>query len=284
MTRFYQIARLTEGKTIFSEAEKLRIDLDGVMPADLVENDIAFQAAVAPQTWFWLSGGGTLLLNDHYLPIVRRSADARINPGKFSLFTGRADNAAERARPALMVRELFEELLLFEDETLLVPQLEGFQDMVDAAHGAIREAGVLDDGPWRALPLTPVPLTTRPVSIRHQGAERQYQLSWTASPSNDINVLFLFAAECDLARLSARDGEMGAAGKTALRACRDIYLYDPRSRMARPLTPAGEQRIIAREDMTGSLSFLEDLCVGSLRPANSGPSMAHDGRTLGPSP
>ncbi len=261
MARFYQIARLTQGSTIFPETEKLRIDLDGVTAADLIENDIAFQAAIAPQTWFWLSGGGTLLLNGHYIPVVRRSQNALINPGKFSLFTGRADNAGERARPPLMVRELFEELLLFEGETLLVPQLEGFQDLIDTAHGAIRKSGILEDGPRRALPLTLVPLKAHSVTIRHQGAEREYQLSWTAGPSNDINVLYLFAAECGLAQLAARDGEFRVTQDKFIGAGRDIYLYDLRSRLARSLTRPDNPRTISRGEMTEPLRFLEDLCL-----------------------
>jgi hypothetical protein len=261
MARFYQIARLAEGKTIFPETERLRIDLDGVTREDLIENDVAFQAAIAPRSWFWLSGGGTMLLNGHYLLIVRRSADAPVNPEKFSLFTGRADNAVERAKPVLVVRELFEELLLFEGDTLLVPQCEDFQDIIDTAHAKAREAGILKNGPRRAWPLTPVPLKTRPVEIHHQGIDREYQLSWTAGFANDINVLFLLAAECDLERLAARDGEFNCRLDKGANAKRDIYLYDLRSRAARALTRAGDQRSISREDMTEPLRFLEDLIV-----------------------
>jgi hypothetical protein len=261
MARFYQIARLAEGKTIFPETERLRIDLDRVTREDLIENDVAFQAAIAPRSWFWLSGGGTILLNGHYLPIVRRSAGARVNPGKFSLFTGRADDAQERANPTLLVRELFEELLLFEGETLLVPQCEEFQHVIEKVRGATGATGVLKDGPQRPLPLTAVPLKTRPVEILHQGVEREYQLSWTVGPSKDINVLYLFTAECDLKRLSARDGEFDVSSGRSVGAGRDIYLYDLRSRAARALTCEVDQQSISRAEMTDPLRFLEDLIV-----------------------
>ena len=261
MTRFYQIARLTEGKTILLDAEKLRVNLDSVAPADLIENDVAFQAAIAPQTWFWLSGGGTLLLNGHYLPIVRRASDARVNPGKFSLFTGRADNTRERAQPDLMVRELFEELLLFEGGTLLVPQLEDCQGIIDTAYKTVHDAGVTNDVPQRPLPLTRVLLKTRPVAIRYQGVEREYQLSWTAGATNDVNVLYLLAAQCDLPHLTAQDGEFRGGQNKATGPGREIYLYNFHSRMAHALTRPGDQRAIAREDMTEALRFLEDLIV-----------------------
>jgi 8-oxo-dGTP pyrophosphatase MutT (NUDIX family) len=263
MERFYQIARLIEGCTIFPEAGRLRIDLDGVMPQDLIENDVSFQEAIAPQSWFWLSGGGSLLLNGHYLLVVRRSPGARVNPGKFSLFAGRADNAQERAEPPLLVRELFEELLLFEDDTLLVPQLADLQPVIDTAYDAMHQAGILADGPGRPLPLTQVPLPTRPVRIRRQGIEREHQLSWTAGPTNDINALFLFAADCDLARLSARDGEFHAAHGTVTRAGRDIYLLDLNGGTASPLWSAGVLCKPERNDMTPVLQHVVDGLFGA---------------------
>jgi hypothetical protein len=254
MARFYQIARLTEGTTIFPDAEVLRVDLDG--PAELIENDVAFRAAAAPDNWFWLSGGGTLLLNDRYLPAVQRAADARVNPGKFSLFTGRADNETERANPELLARELFEELLLYEAGTLLLPELAGLQSVIDTAYAGMRDAGVIAPGASRALPLTPVKLADRPVRIRQGGVEREHRLTWAASTNNDINVLFLFAARCDLASLSARDGEFHRDSGQAGRA---IYLYDLADGSARPLSEPGDTRALAETDMTPPLRFLLSL-------------------------
>ena len=265
MSRFYQIARLTVGVTIFPSEEGLRVDLDGLTPADLIENDVAFRTAAAPDVWFWLSGGGTLLLNGRYLLVVQRSLDARVNPGKFSLFTGRADNDAERADPALMARELFEELLLYEGSTLLTPRVDAWQPVIDAAHAAMRAAGIIEPGSARDIILTPVALPTRPVVIRHRGAEREHALAWTAGANNDINALFLFAADCDIARLAARDGEFHVAGGNAHKAGRQIFLLDLLEGFARTLSEGQPVCLPQRDAMTPPLQFLLDVCRGSWR-------------------
>lgn len=258
MARFYQIARLTAGRTIFPDADSLLIDLDGVEADELIENDMAFRAAVAPDVWFWLSGGGTLLLNDRYLPIVRRSLQARVNPGKFSLFTGRADNDAERVDPAGVMRELFEELVLYEQGALLMPRLAGSQPLIDSAYAAMRDAGIIADSPVRDFPLRPVALPTRPVAIRRHGSLRKHQITWTAGVNNDINVLFLFAAECDVERLTARDGEFQIENQAARPAGRSVYLLDVQDGQARLLSEVGPVFTLRREDASPSLQFLLD--------------------------
>lgn len=262
MTRFYQIARLVVGRSVFPDETGLRIDLNTLSPGDLIENDVAFRAAIAPDAWFWLSGGGTLLLNNRYLCVVRRSPDARINPGKFSLFTGRADNDAERADPALIVRELFEELLLYEDGTLLMPKLPAVQPVIDAAYGAMRQAGIVAEGPSCDLPLIPVMLPRRQVTIRHGGATREHWLTWITGANNDINILSLFAADCDVSQLKARDGEFHLQDGSVRMAARTVYLLDLLDGHARPLSADGTAFIPRREQMTPALQFLLDACQG----------------------
>lgn len=265
MTRFYQIARLVAGQTIFPGEAGLRIDLDAVTPDDMIENDVAFRAAIAPDMWFWLSGGGTLLLNNRHLCVVRRSPDARINPGKFSLFTGRADNAVERADPGLIVRELFEELLLYEGDALLVPRLAAIQPVINSAYDVMRQAGVVAERPTRDLPLTPVPLPARQVTIRHGGITREHWLTWIAGANNDVNILSLFAADCDLSQLKARDGEFHLHDGGVRMASRAIYLLDLVGGQARPLSADGPAFIPQREEMTPPLQFLLDACHGIRR-------------------
>ena len=270
MPRFYQIVRLIEGRSIFPPPGNLLVDRSETRKNDLVENDIAFGAAIAPGAWFWLSGGGTVLLNNRYLVTVRRSAQARVNPGKFSLFTGRADDGVERAAPQALVRELFEELLLFEDGVLLTPQFEPYQPLVDQAYATMRSAGLLShDGAGRPLPLTAVKLPDQTVRIRHEGVEREQRLTWVASPNNDINVLFLFGATCDLGKLTARDGEFYRDDDgLVVRSERELFLYDLTDGTARPLTGKGGARPVGRDEMTEPLQWLIGLCRGlSLLPA-----------------
>jgi hypothetical protein len=262
MPRFYQIVRLIEGRSIFPHPDKFLVDLDAARESDLIENDIAFGAAIAPGTWFWLSGGGTLLLNGRFLVLVQRSAQARVNPGKYSLFTGRADDEVERAEPLMLIRELFEELLLFEKGVLLAPQLDDWQPLVDRAHAGMREAGILGrDVAQRPLVLTPIRLPDSVMRIRHNGAARDHRFTWTASFTNDINALFLFGAQCDIDRLTARDGEFYRDdGGQVVRSERELYLYDLTTEMAHPLTSEGDARLVGRVEMTEPLQYLIGLC------------------------
>jgi hypothetical protein len=261
MPRFYQIAQLTAGRGIHVSAGSVTVDLDACDA--LVENDADFRAAVAPDTWFWISGGGTLLLNGRYLVVVRRSPDARVNPGKFSLFTGRADNAQERVDPSMLVREMFEELLLFEGGTLLMPRLDGHEAMIATAYNALREVGVLAGEPNRVLDLTPLPLATRQVRIRHGGTETERALSWAVGSANDVNALFLFGAECDVFRLRGRDGEFHMHGDLVVRADRALYLLDVTNGSAAGLLPGMPTCVPPREDMTYLLqTVLEEAARG----------------------
>lgn len=262
MPRFYQIVRLIEGRSIFPHPGSFLVDLDAAHESDLIENDIAFGAAIAPGTWFWLSGGGTLLLNGRFLVVVRRSAQARVNPGKYSLFTGRADDEVERAQPRMLVRELFEELLLFESGVLLVPQLDDWQPLVDRAHAGMREAGILDrEAAQRPLALTSIGLPDSLMRIRYKGATRDHRFTWTANSSNDINALFLFGAQCDIDRLTARDGEFYRDDDgQVVHSERDMFLYDLVAGTARPLTGKGGARLVGRAEMTEPLQYLIGLC------------------------
>lgn len=72
---------------------------------------------------FWLAGGGSYLINEKYLVLIRRSIDAYTNPGKLSLATGRSDSYEELLNPRLIIRELFEELAIIEGNSLVLPEL-----------------------------------------------------------------------------------------------------------------------------------------------------------------
>ena len=127
ITRYYEIARLVEGKSLFVSGEGLTVVLSD---APLLENDKQLHRAIHPSSYFWVSGGGTYLLNDRFLPIVQRAHQQTTNPGKWSLFTGRADTHEERANPELLVRELFEELILLQEGVPLLPKTVDYQEIV----------------------------------------------------------------------------------------------------------------------------------------------------------
>jgi len=72
----------------------------------------------------WLSGGGAYVINQEWVPLVQRTFFSPTNPGKLTLSTGRAESLEELLHPQKIIRELFEEIVLFQDnETPLIPDL-----------------------------------------------------------------------------------------------------------------------------------------------------------------
>ena len=57
---------------------------------------------INPDIYFWVSGGGSFFINKKYIFLVKRSSDSKINPDKFSIFTGRANNIGELKNPLLI--------------------------------------------------------------------------------------------------------------------------------------------------------------------------------------
>jgi len=60
--------------------------------------------------FYWLGGGGVYILNNRYLALIKRDNNAKTNPNKLSLCTGTPDTSDELRNPALLLRELPEEL------------------------------------------------------------------------------------------------------------------------------------------------------------------------------
>ncbi len=72
----------------------------------------------------WVSGGGCYVLNGEWIPLVRRSAASSSNRGKITICSGRADSPAELYNPALIFRELFEEIVVIADDgTVIIPEI-----------------------------------------------------------------------------------------------------------------------------------------------------------------
>src|ERR1700704_6167845 len=107
--RYYELARLEPGRTVAFSVEQMTVNLDATGAADLICNDSDLALKREQGDILYVSGGGSVVLGGRHLLIVERESSARIYPGKFSLFTGRADNLGERENPGLLARELFEE-------------------------------------------------------------------------------------------------------------------------------------------------------------------------------
>ena len=236
MNRFYQVAGLKPGSEIVEEAHVLRVDLSRAMQRPFSYNDEDILASRRKGEYIWASGGGTWLLNDRYLPIVQRARYARVNPGKFSLFTGRADNSEELLHPAMLVRELFEELLLFTGHCLYRPDCEGFSGIIDQVYTRLETDLGLDVAAAQRLHLEPQMCAPKMVTVTDHGARWEGMLDCHVNSSGEVNILFVFAGDVDIDKLQAMDGEYHLADGRAVRHNRSIYLYDLHTAMAKDIT------------------------------------------------
>lgn len=260
MDRYYHILALKQGQSIIVENDRLTVDLDTARDDAAVTNDLAFRAAQSPGVYFWLSGGGSYLVDDRYLFVLRRDLHAHVNSNKFSLFTGRADNRYEHRHPFLLARELFEELLLFSEGRLCQPVIAPFQDLVHSVYKGIKARLGLDDRDLLPLPLEPVGGFEKKITVKWGGSWSNHNLNYQINQAGDINVLMLFSAQIDVAGLSAVDGEYLLRGTSDDHRSRDIFLYDLKTGHARQLTransaPAQVLRVDA-SDMTEHLAYI----------------------------
>lgn len=218
--RYYTVTHLTSSRFQLSPCEKsLHVDLREMASLPLIEDDTAFCSYPDRNGIFWLSGGGSILFNKRYLAVVERDKDCRINPGKISLFTGRSEGAREWIHPPLLVRELFEELLMFDNGAPLRPTNCRFHQQIEEVYHSY--SPVLD-GLSTPLPLIEIP-PTMSLLIEEDSASHQLNLNFHINSRRDCNVISLFEAECDIEALQLLDGEYLLSGT---RRPRPIHLLD----------------------------------------------------------
>jgi len=247
--RYYEIVCLFEGVSIRISEMELCVDLDRITPQDVITNDEELRIAQKKGAYFYLSGGGTIIFDNRYMPVVKRSAAAKINPGKYSLFTGRAEGIEEWKNPVSVVRELFEELHIYKDTKLLIPECTGFKQIIDIAYNGKEKSD-------NYLKLKYIPLKNKQIKVQYQGKESVTDGLVHIGENGDINLLFVFSAEIAPDGLEMCDGETAENGGG-----REIFLLDITTCELKKMSGAerGEMLGICRkEQMTPHLSALVD--------------------------
>ncbi|CAL7964069.1 conserved hypothetical protein [Gammaproteobacteria bacterium] len=230
--KHYELVSLVPNSSIILEERGLLVNLDAIKSIDFVYNDSMFNDKVKDGNYFWVSGGGSFLINGRYILLVKRGNNAKTNPGKFSLFNGRADNVSELINPNLVIRELFEELLLFYDKTLLYPIVPKYQHIIDKIYKNATIVGILRENDITMsikvkLYETLLQTHKHKVVVVYKNKRHDYNLIYHINNTNDINVLFLLSLELqDVTKLTAIDGECYFIGNDLIRSHREIYVYD----------------------------------------------------------
>jgi hypothetical protein len=201
MNRYYEVLVLKKDHKIIFSADKVTIDLRDYEILPVVRNDQEFLAAKSADNFFWVSGGGSFLINGRYLLVVKRLGSAKINPGKISLLTGRSDEKVEHLNPSLVVRELFEEAIVFEKGLRLKWIYPELQSLIDRL--------IPKDQPFKLQPIKKLSLKIdKYLEILGKDKQIIVQDYYHLSLSNDINILHLYQFDVDdIADLNFEDGE-----------------------------------------------------------------------------
>jgi len=205
----------------------LYVDLTSAQQRKEINNDVDVKYSLSKGQSIWVSGGGTYLLNKRYLIIVQRSSDSIVNPGLFSLFTGRADGLGELQSPRLLIRELFEELILFSNNKIIIPACEEYQNIIFETYKRISKVIGFEIENAKRIYLQSMPLKSKDVVIENNGTIWRDKLTYHKSRNNDFNVLFVLSGEIELNSLEALDGEFNYDhDNNVIMQKRNIFLYD----------------------------------------------------------
>jgi hypothetical protein len=239
-------ARLNE--RVFIDADQITVNLRDIQKSEVIINDTERNSRVGSDSYFYLSGGGSFLIDGRYLLVVKRDSNVMVNPGKISLFTGRSNNYQEWLNPSFCTRELFEELTLFYDGKLLRLSNKEFQQIIDSSYA-------LSYRSEEAL-LTEIELLTQSstkLNLQSDQGSTQHNVMVVISESRDINCIFLFSLNISIDKLEAIDCEddIGA---------RQVYLLDIDELTIKELTKNKKSSWVSIMDSDLTLNLATILC------------------------
>jgi hypothetical protein len=216
---YYKILSLNKDEEIFISNDHIKVNCDFNIK-ETIESDEQYKRVFNQDSFYWISGGGTFLINQRYLVVVQRNSFSSINSGKLSLFTGRADSLQEWEQPSLLKREIFEELLLYEDNKLLIPN----HTLATPVYDNLAKLGIIRRNYKNKLTLKESDrIKKQSVEVNGQNEFINFHVNLK---TNDVNVLSVFEIDLDIPSLSAKDGEYHLTNEKIIRHHRRIYLWD----------------------------------------------------------
>lgn len=229
--KYYEIVKIEKESITIDEAGNICVKEESLKSSEhdklkSITDDKIFRSLLSEEGYYWLSGGGSYLINRRYIPVIRRRRDSIVNPLKISIFTGRSDNYKERLSPSLMTRELFEELLLFVGDKVVYPVNEKYQSIIDKVyrvHEQIRSDIISQEK--IEVEIKNLRLTENTIKI---GKTIHQDIDVCINKNNDINALSIFSIDLDIniEDLILRDGEHYRERDFVKFANREILLID----------------------------------------------------------
>jgi len=258
---FYNVIPIKDNEDFQVRGDILSVNVNSIKHNQInsIENDENFLESSAGK-YTWVSGGGTYFLNKRFIIILKRGNESKINPDKFSLFTGRSDSLREQLNPSLLIRELFEELILFSDGKLLYPKIKTLQGCVDKIYKNFDKYNIVKTNESNELYLTEYKIDSRKVKFTGESSEIIKDLTWHINSQRDINILFLFESKIDIEKLSSIDGEYFIANEKLNFLNRDIFLLDIHTNKIANLSISDELKFVSvdLEKFTDHLRYVYD--------------------------
>lgn len=175
----------------------------------------------------WIAGGGTYLINDRYMLLVKRSADAPSNPGKLTILTGLSDNLEEWREPGHLIRELFEEVVLIDQKRACFYWPSSHLESESVIKQALADTAYAD---FSGYPLNSSLLVAveRDEVVVHDGEKTYISNGLVHLKANQINLLHCiqFDAPIDFETLTYLDTEFIYEDGKKKFLNRDIFFYD----------------------------------------------------------
>jgi len=251
--KYYNIVKLKKDDCLVGENKFKIRDPNVLTDLEKINNDYSFRQKLDSEGFYWLSGGGTFLLNKSHIFVIRRRRDDGVNPYKVSLFTGRADDTNELVNPMLLARELFEELLLFTGDSLIYPINKKYQNIIDSVYKThIETRKDIDAEKVIRVDISEIKTSEKKIII---GSDEQ-DIDFFINSNLDVNVLFLFSINLDINELNYIDGENYIKNGKLFFPKRKIFLLDLKTMNYK--NHDGELVSLAKENMTEHLSYFVD--------------------------
>lgn len=222
---YYNITKLEKNEYHFDGSD-LCINVGDFNSKNSVKNDQQYEGTCSDDNLFWVSGGGSLLINDRYLPIVQRHSTSKFNPNLFSLFTGRADSVEEWINPNLLVRELFEELLIKEDSHYICPDSKDFNDVVSSVYDKFYKFNILSSNDVLYREISTYGISQKRIIINHNNNKIIIPVHYHINKFNDVNVIYIFKINLNLKCINFIDGEFYIYNNNLKNLSRKIFILD----------------------------------------------------------
>ncbi|OVE81650.1 hypothetical protein BVY03_03350 [bacterium K02(2017)] len=180
----------------------------------------------------WVSGGGCYVINKDWVPLVLRSADSPSNANKLTISSGRSDTQEEWKNPKLVIRELFEEIVLLNNlNQVLVPQLpEDFEnlDIHQTIIDCLKLAGIEFNGDVRVPTnfIQDLQVDEVVVQSKQKNLSTCKTLLHFDGNSGEVNLIYALSLDVDsIQNLKFVDTECIEENNRQVALRRPIYLY-----------------------------------------------------------